>query len=952
MSETKKTETPTFLDQIIAESDAAHATSESQQLFIFPNRRAGLHFKQRLAGRLQKATWAPEVMSLSDFFRKISPLITADHLPLLFELYEVYRSFNPEKDEGFEAFLPWGQMILRDFDECDRFLVDTQLLFTQVAELHRIEEDFGPQLSDYESFRRFWQTFANEPLSEMKKQFALIWRQLYPIYLQYKERLNKKKMAYEGMIYRVLAEDLYWVDELEYSEIFLCGFNALSRSEMKIFKKLLASGVARIFWDSDKWYLENPNAEAGDYLRENFRQLPQPSKEEIGTALTNIQKEIEIIGSPKTGGQAATAAMKLEEWLQSGGSDMNSTAVVLADEEALFPLLYTLPQAVEKLNVTMGYSLRFSFTRHLAQSWLDLLEHAHGDNEKIQFYVRDVLRLLTHPFCKLALGPLAEKVSTTLKEEHILFPDRAFFASFNDEYLVRLFEFPADKDLIPHLRQILIDSATTLEAKSSSSMQQEHAFLMQYLKMLQRLHDQMDAHGITLSAPALLRILEQLGSSETIPFSGEPLEGLQVMGLLETRALDFERLIILGANEGTLPATSRHHSYIPYDLRKAFGMNTFDRQESLYAYHFYRLLQRSRRLLLSYDTHIGKLNEGEPSRYLRQIESELAPFHDIRHRKAEVMPHFAGQGGIAVYKSPELMKKLEEYLEGGLRYFSPSSFSTLLSCPLRFYFEKILGIREERKDEEELDAARLGDIFHHSMQRLYTPFLGKEMREEFYEQMEKELDNTLLQYYRKFYHSRMQKPMGRNLLNYQYLRQSALRIFEIERNLLNDGNKLIIEALECEDWSFTLPVKANGKVLKASISGKIDRVDRLNGALRIIDYKSGSQIQLKKTALENPDVAFDKAENKATLQGIIYALIYLKNHPGEKVKVAFYHLKKLSDGPNYLFDSSLSVDDLKTFEEGLSSRLAVLFDDSVPFRLTENVKECRYCAFRNSCDRS
>ena len=952
MSTNKSSQANSFLDRVISESDAVHASAESRQLFVFPNRRAGMHFKKRLAARLQKATWAPEVMSLSDFFRRVSPLKAGDRLPLLFELYEVYRSLNPEEDQGFEAFLPWGQMMLRDFDECDRYLVDARLLFTQIAEVHRLEEDFGPQLSDYESFRRFWLAFANEPLSEMKKQFARIWRQLYPIYTQYKARLQKKKMAYEGMIYRQLADDLNWIDELDYGRVFLCGFNALSNSEMKIFKKMLASGVARIFWDSDAWYLDNPNAEAGDYLRDNFRHLPRPEEADSSSALTGIQKEIEIIGSPKSSGEAAVAAKKLSEWLQADRGNMDGTAVVLADEKALFPLLYALPGLIEKLNVTMGYPLRFSFTQHLAQSWLGLLEHARNEDGTIQFYARDAMRLLAHPFCRLSLGPLAEKIVKTLKEEHILFPDKAFFASFHNDYLMRLFHFPDAGQVLPHLRQILIDSATALEAKDAPAMKQEHAFILHYLKMMQRFHDEMQEHGIVLSAPALAQILEQLSSSESLPFSGEPLEGLQVMGLLETRALDFERLIILGANEGVLPASSRHHSYIPYDLRKAFGMSTFDRQDSLYAYHFYRLLQRSRQILLSYDTHFDMLSEGEPSRFLRQVETELAPFHSIRHLKAEVTPRFGEQGGISVSKGPRVMEALEAYLEGGERYFSPSSLSTLLSCPLRFYFEKILGIREEKKDEEELDAARLGDIFHNSMESLYTPFLGKEMRVEYYAEMEKELEKTLLHNYRKFYHSRMQKPLGRNLLNFEYLKQSALKIFENEQNRIAEGNTLLIEALESGQWEILLPVEVNGKVLKLRISGKVDRVDRLNGQVRIIDYKTGSKVELKKEALEDPARALDNPENKATLQGIIYAMLYLENHPGEKAKVAFYHLKKLSDGPRYLFSDPVSMQDLTGFREALSARLATLFDESEAFTLTENLKECRYCAFSRFCDRS
>ncbi len=944
--------TSSFLDRIISESGAADAGRESRQLFIFPNRRAGLHFKKRLAARIQKATWAPGVMSLSDFFRKVSPLKVADRLPLLFELYEVYRGFNPDEDQGFEAFLPWGQMMLRDFDECDRYLVDTSLLFTQIAEVHRLEEDFGPQLSDYESFRRFWLSFANEPLSEMKKQFARIWRQLYPIYTAFKDRLRKKNMAYEGMLYRELANELNWMDELEYEQIFLCGFNALSSSEMKIFKKMLASGMARIFWDSDPWYLDNPHAEAGDYLRENFRQLPRPAKEETGSALTGIGKEIEIIGSPKSSGQAAVAAKKLSEWLQTDEGNMDGTAVVLADEKALFPLLYALPELIEKLNVTMGYPLRYSFTHHLAQSWLDLLEHARKEDGSIQFYARDAMRLLAHPFCSLRLGPLAEKVSKTLKKEHILFPDKAFFAPFGNEYLMRLFDFPDNAEIIPHLRQILIDLAPAPGEDEAPAMRQEHAFILQYLKMLQRLQDEMQAHKIALSPPALAQILEQLSKSESLPFSGEPLEGLQVMGLLETRALDFERLIIIGANEGILPGSSRHHSYIPYDLRKAFGMNTFDRQDSLYAYHFYRLLQRSRQILLSYDTHIGDLSEGEPSRFLRQVETELAPYHTIRHRKAELMPRFAEQGGSAVSKGPEVMKRLEDYLEGGTRYLSPSSLSTFLSCPLRFYFEKILGIREEKQVEEELDAARLGDIFHHSMEALYTPFLGKEMRVEYYDEMEKELDRTLLHNYRRFYHSRMQKPMGRNLLNYEYLRQSALEIFRSERKLIAEGNALLIEALESGEWEITLPVAAGGKMVNVRISGKVDRVDRINGQVRILDYKTGSKVELKKAALEDPDLALERPENKASLQGIIYAMLYLEKHPGEKAKVAFYHLKKLSEGPRYLFSDPVSMHDLTGFKEALSARLSGLFDENQPFVLTDKLNECSYCPFSEFCDRS
>ncbi len=753
------------------------------------------------------------------------------------------------------------------------------------------------------------------------------------------------------MIYRELADDPGWIESLPYQEIFLCGFNALTRSEMKIFKKMLATGIARIFWDVDAWYLKNPKAEAGHHLRENFRQLPRPDEAEIETALTTQKKEIEIIGSPRISGQAAVTAMKLEQWLREDSTQGEKTAVVLGDEEALFPLLYTLPDAVEHLNVTMGYPLRFSFTHHFAISWLALYEHARQEGENLLFYSRDVSRFFGHPFVQWTLGALADRVIQTMQKDNILYPDEAFFKSFNNDFLDRIFSVRDQKQMPARLRMLLVDAAATMEGKNPEAMRQEREFVLQYHKMLQRLEDQLSNHRISLTAQALAGILDQLSRSESLPFSGEPLEGLQIMGLLETRSLDFDRVILIGANEGKLPAGSRHHSYIPYDLRKAFGMNTFEQQDQLFAYHFYRLLQRSRHVVLQYDTHIGPLSEGEPSRFLRQIERELASYHSLSHRKSEIKPQFGATVDEPVQKDESVQKALEAYLEEGGKSFSPSSLSMLFSCPLRFYFEKILGIHEEELYEDELDAARLGTIFHNTMEELYKPHLGKPMAPENYDKMEENLENSLLRQYRKVYHSRMQKPMGKNLLNYQYLLRSAQRIFREEKNLVECGHSLLIESVENPDWSFLLPVKINGKMEKVRIGGIIDRVDRLDGTVRIIDYKTGSSVKLKEKALTDPSLVFDKPENKATLQGIIYALLYLEQNPEEKVKVDFYHLKKINEGPQSLFESPVSLSDFDLFKSALSERLARLYDRGNPFLRTKIEKECSYCNFQMLCGR-
>lgn len=935
-----------FLEHIITQSGSA--AQDPNSLYIFPNRRAGLHFKQLLTRHIEKPIWSPTVMSGADLIESIyRPHSIADNLTLLFELYVVYQQVAA-RPESFDKFFPWGSMMLKDFDEADRYLIDGDRLFQNVRDLRELEDRFRTDLKEEEAFVAFWQTFSHEPLDQWRQQFAAIWQELGRLYKSFRSHLQTKQLAYEGMAYRHLAEDLTWIDSLSYQQVFICGFNALSTSEKVIFKALESQKSAQLFWDADTWYLDNPDHEAGIFLRENFKEGFQ-RPDHINSPLTEQPKAIDVVGIPGGHGQVYTAVEQLQRWRKETDFVPEETAIVLGDESLLFPLLYALPEDEALYNITMGYPLVQAFTYTFIEQVLQLQVNTRGSQQQPAFNHRQVSALLQHPYVAHLAGESASTLNQTLIDKKRLFPTVSWLQESDNSFLQLLFTPQNDTGaLLAYLQQLLLAVSDFLAQHPNSHLSHEPAFLLQYYKMLTRLEELLDSFDGDLSKELLQKLLHQLASGQTLPFSGEPVKGIQIMGLLETRLLDFKRIILLSVNEGQLPNTNRHHSYIPYGIRKAFGMPTFEQQDGLSAYHFYRLLQRSNHALLLHNTIPGRMSEGEPSRFLKQLEFEWQPVNPalltFSRTLATVPPQFGQSNAIRIDKNQSILDKLKLYTSE--KRLSASAINTYITCPLRFYFSYVAGIKEKDELEESIDAATLGTIFHNAMESLYRARTGKAIDQHQLAAWREDVKGTLLEQYRAHYEGTMQKPEGKNVLNYTFLKESAEAIFDYEATHI----PFTLLEVEKEHKAFFTFTSKEGP-LTVSFIGLFDREDEKEGIHYILDYKTGSTVNLDKKAIQEPNLLRDNPDKKATVQGLLYAWLYLANHPSDTVKVGFYHLRELKDGPKWLSDEPLTKNDLSPFVSFLGELLAEIFDPAVAFTQTTDHKRCAYCPFKQVCDR-
>lgn len=936
-----------FFQQIIKNTHFSGGSADTEDLYIFPSRRACLHFKKALTQQINKPAWSPGVISLADLVKKQYHGNLADNLTLVFELHQVYSNLLEGESETFNEFFPWGHMMLRDFDEADRYLLNGTQLFREIRDLKNLEALFQPDLNDYDTFRSFWQTFSNDPLTKMQEQFTKLWNRMGAVYASFQSHLRQHKLAYEGMAFRHLAENPLWIEELPYNRVFICGFHALTASELRIFKELEAKKETNIFWDVDPFYLDDTAHEAGHFLRKNFQVFDKPTGDWCQPKLATQPKTIDVIGVAGKVSQGQVAAMSLQKWVSENDVNLERTAVVFPDESLLVPLLYALPEEIGAINITMGYPMQLSTTNSLVDQWLRL--HHDVRTEGDTFLHEQVVNLLNHPFILTVMGEASANLQERILKEQWIFPTASQLIESGVPLAQVLFSpCKTPTELINQLKSLVLAIHAYLE-ETQTEEQLELEFLLRFYQVLQRLDDLSNKYGTSLSVEMLQRLIRQLAQTETLPFSGEPLEGLQLMGLLETRTLDFDRIIFLSANEGKLPATKPHHSYIPFAIRKAFGLPTYDEQDSLYAYNVYRLMQRAKEIVFVHSNNMSKMNEGEPSRFLQQIEYELANGNSniqFSRTTVHIPAQFTDLQEISIDKDQDVMDALEKFTADGERYLSPSSIATYVNCPLQFYFSQVLGLRTPDELAEDIDAIKMGNIFHGAMEVLYEPYLGKQLTESDYAKLKSNLEMALLETYRQHYTRSFKKPVGKNVLNYEFMKRSAEKIFELEKR---EG--ATVQAIETKEYGVTITVAPEGQKHVVSLNGYLDRLDEVNGAKRIIDYKTGGVVEVRENYLSDPTPLFEDPKFKANLQGLIYALLYLKHHPDETVEVGFYHLRDLRDGLKKVSVSPIGLSDLAEFREQLTQTISDIYNPTVPFSQTEDVGRCSYCPFKGICER-
>ena len=941
--------------------------------FVFPNRRAGIFFQRYLSGIAQKPIFSPEILTINDCFAMASEWQTADRLSNLFLLYRIYKE-QSGSDETFDSFVFWGEMLLSDFDDVDKYRVDARQLFTNITELKQIDQLFNVfSEKQIEAIRQFWSNFV--PVTEGKTQedFVATWKILLPVYEQFRAELLAENTATEGMICRDVTDRLKAktaIPEFAGKQFVFVGFNALNPCERELMAGLQKLGQADFYWDYDADELKDSDNPASRFYAENLHVFP--SKYPLEPIVESLQdKEIELIAVPSAVGQTKQVYSILNNLYPTDDSTDKSrlvpskawinTAVVLPDESLLVPLLHSLPEQIGKINVTMGFPLKSTPVSGLIEHIFELQKRLRVSGERISFYHQTVSNILNHQYISLLCSDEANRLTHEITSNNWIYIDASEL--IKHELLATIFIPQTDTQaFLPYLLKILrsLQNGWQQASDETHNYQLECDFLYQYYVTINRMEDILKAKPIDvdLNMDTLVRLTRQLTAGITIPFIGEPLDGLQIMGVLETRGLDFENLIITSFNEGVYPQKSSTNSFIPYNLRRGFELPTTEHQDAITAYNFYRLIHRAKRIFFLYDSRTEGMQTGEVSRFMQQ----LGYHYGVQAKKKSISfdISFGNAQPIQVDKSPAVMEKLLKFTSGEEKSpsLSASSINTYIDCPLQFYLTKVEVVEQADEVLETVEASMFGSIFHKVMENLYLPFKGKMMQSDELDQLIKstlQIDNEILRAFNTEYFKRKTGALipleGNNLLIASVLRKYILQVLKVDKN--HAPFRYISSEERC---NIQYPIQ-NGQ-LNVNLKGFIDRVDEKEGRLRILDYKTGSG----KLDFKNLDEVFEhNKENrpKFVLQTFLYGIFYKKEAAGKPITPGIFYIRDVFKDD---FDTELTnketkekVTDFAIYEDDfrahLTDCLEEIFNPEIPFAQTENVKICQYCPYIGVCNR-
>ncbi len=962
--------------------DLAHQIYEKYRSFdkltiVFPNRRAIIYFRKYLSSQLVKPAFAPRMLTIEDYFASLSDLVVPDKLDLVYRLYEVYNDvvleWNRSKGiepEPFHEFYYWGEMLLRDFDEIDKYLVKAKHLFQDLRYQKELDSSFDYLTPEQLEFlKNFWGTF-DENLTENKKKFLTVWNKLYSLYESFRETLANEKLGYEGMMQRMVVEKKSQVLMNRSSTVIFAGFNALTKAEEELISFHVQQGLSEVFWDVDEYYLHDNKQEAGKFFREYQdhsvlgKTFPRDVPANFVSGLHGTdggKKSIRVFGAAHPVSQAKLMAQVLEDEIKKG-IDPENTIIVLPDENLLLPVLHSVSGYVQKLNVTMGFPIGATPVFNLIELLVDLQIHRKG----LDFNHKQVLALLGHPYV------IAEEAgSSNAKRKEILARNWVYIPSgylSSETHLHRLIFSRDEKGLLPYLRDII-----TAIANLKAITEFDKEYLLYFIKLLNKIEGITgDAYRISLGAStskhsktvinslkAFLRLFRQLVQTFRIPFSGEPLKGLQIMGVLETRNLDFKNVFILSLNEGSFPSFGGKSSYIPFSIRKAYSLPTAEHQDAMYAYLFYRILQRSENIFLFYNTETDVLGQGESSRYLKQLmyEGRLPLEKKVLHdpiQPGAVSP-------VMVSKDENVIEMLATLSRGNPKFkgISPSALNTYIECRLRFYLRHVAKIKEHDEVEEDLDARVLGNFLHLVMEKFYRSLQQRKgnsrVEPSDFENATNVVDTLIDEVFVRSYHLDPDKPVeyeGQRLVVREVVKRFAHRILKMDKTYAPFNIELL------EQGGLDYEVALNRYPGNVIVSGKIDRVDRKGDLVRVIDYKTGKD----KLDFENVESLFrrDNKRNKAAFQTMLYALLYKNSSfSGSSVKVVPGLINRMNlFDDDFKFGFKMGKEFLENadpllpeFQNYLHQLLEEIFDPAIPFDQTQDIEFCKFCSYRHICYR-
>ena len=963
----------TFLQLVAQDLYQKIGNDLSRVAIVFPNKRASLFFNEYLAMQSDRPIWSPAYVSISELFRQLSPWKSGDPIRLVCELYKVFRE-ETRSEETLDDFYFWGELLISDFDDVDKNLVDADRLFSNLQDLKNIMDDYDFLDSEQEeAIRQFFQNFSIERRTQLKEKFISLWDKLGDIYHHYRHNLAELGIAYEGMMYRYVMEELQ-PDKLKYEHYVFVGFNVLNKVETKFFERLREAGKALFYWDYDIFYTRLPHEntppythEAGEFILRNLKIFPNELPEAVFDTLRK-PKNVRFISAPTENAQARY----LPEWIRSVTKrDLPETpvkekenAVVLCNEALLLPVLHSIPSEVKNVNITMGFPLAQTPVYSFVSALIELQTTGYRrDTGRYQYEA--VQSVLKHPYTR-QLSTSAEGLEKQLTRDNRFFPLPSELKQ--DTFLEQIFTPKTGLSaLCQYLTEMLREVAVLYQQEQETDdifNQLYRESLFKSYTLINRLLNLIDNGELNIQIETLRRLLCRLLATSNIPFHGEPAIGMQVMGVLETRNLDFRNLIMLSLNEGQLPKAGGDSSFIPYNLRKAFGMTTIEHKNAVYAYYFYRLIQRAENVTLLYNTASEGLNRGEMSRFMLQFLVESP--HTISREYLEAGQSPQSGREISVEKTPEIITRMYERYDVNRHprsLFSPSALNTYLDCRLKFYYRYVAGLKAPDEASAEIDSALFGTIFHRAAELVYKDLTanGKEIRKDDLEQV---LSNDIkLQNYvdtafkEEFFHVALtEKPEynGTQLINAKvitsYLRQLLRNDLQYAPFFMEGMEKKVTEIIEIET--------PQGK-LALNIGGTIDRIDSKDDTLRIVDYKTGGS---PKTP-ENIKQLFTPADGRPNyiFQTFLYASIMCRKQSLKVAPSLLYIHRAASETYSPVIEMGearqpkIPVNNFAFYEDEFRERLQTLlqeiYNPEEAFTQTEDTKKCEFCDFRELCRR-
>ena len=909
-----------FISSVIEDVLSKHQ-SFNNLIFVLPSQRSCVFLKEEIIEKAPSSGFLPKIISIENYIQELADISLIDATQLLFEFYTIYQQNIPKENrESFDAFSQWAAIALHDFNEIDSYLVNSTQFFSNLKDVKKLDE---------------W--FQDKKPSQLALNYLQFFEYLAVLYEVLYEKLKVNKFGYQGLIYKEATNNLeFYINNNKNNHFIFVGFNALNKAEETIFQELLNNNLATVYWDANESFFNNSN-EAGVFLRKYKKEWAYYQKNPFlwDSDAVPIDKNINLIGAPKN-----TTQIKYAGELLSKIENFSKTALVLADENLLTLTLNSLPNNVKNINITMGYPLKDIPLASLFDALFKLHLNQYKFNKEAErlFYYKDVLSVLNNPFLNKLNGGILQKLIVEIKSKTSIFISadmlKKYISSEEAAQISSIFSLFYFSTSVNEVIKQCIDLINALKIHTEGV---ETEYLYRFFTVFQQLQTLNATYNHIVDLKSLNLFYTQILRTEKLSFQGEPLQGLQLMGMLETRALDFETVILTSVNEGILPGGKNDFSFIPYDVKKYFGLPTYQEKDAIFSYHFQRLLHRAKNIYLIYNTESDGYGSGEKSRFLTQLEINNP---DITKTIISPKVQHTIFPILQIEKTPEIMEKLRAVFTKGI---SPSALASYIYDPMKFYEQRILEIYEEDEVEETIAANTMGSVIHEVLEDLYKPFIEQYVSKENIAEMQKNKQDLLVKYFEKYY-EKGNIETGKNKLIFEVCKNHIKRFLNQELQLLNQNMQLRIIALE---KGLSTEINVDGINFPIKLKGIVDRIDELDGVTRIIDYKTG-KVEAKDLKITDFSVLGSDYKYTKPLQVMLYSFLFSEDNGGnfsKPVEAGIISFKNLNSGflkMNFsekrgANESLISQENMDPFLTELKRIIVEILNPEIPFIQNQNL---------------